>query len=211
MSASLQPVFQIHLRWCHICILQVAFPGAYRCVCVRLKLSHLAVAAIIKVWQLLLPGLLSAPCGTLALYLHTSHWQSQPSRKSTTSDAAYRSKTTATRPESMPALWHAPGKIVHPRVVCMDCWAQADLIGELEGAGGAPDTDGCGPAFKVLRQLAQRLLTDAAERHNRCCRSRLFVPLCLFGAQHACSRGQPAFPQEIVRALQGALCHVISL
>ena len=29
--------------------LQVAFPGAYRCVCVRLKLSHLAVAAIVKV------------------------------------------------------------------------------------------------------------------------------------------------------------------
>ena len=46
--------------------------------------------------------------------------------------------------------------------------AQADLIGELEGAGGAPDADGCGPAFKVLRQLALRLLTDAAERHNRC-------------------------------------------
>ena len=55
-------------------------------------------------------------------------------------------------------------------MICMECWAQADLIGELEGAGGAPDADGCGPAFKVLRQLAQRLLTDAAERHNRCCR-----------------------------------------
>ncbi len=27
---------------------QVAFPGAYRCVCVRIKLSHLAVAAIVK-------------------------------------------------------------------------------------------------------------------------------------------------------------------
>lgn len=27
---------------------QVAFPGAYRCVCVRVKLSHLAVAAVVK-------------------------------------------------------------------------------------------------------------------------------------------------------------------
>ncbi|KAK9830879.1 hypothetical protein WJX81_001263 [Elliptochloris bilobata] len=71
--------------------MEVAFPGAYRCVCVRLKLSHLAVAAIVK----------------------------------------------------------------------------ADMIGELEGAGGAPDADGCGPAFKILRQLALRLLTDAAERNNR--------------------------------------------
>lgn len=31
---------------------QVAFPGAYRCVCVRVKLSHLAVAAIVKVRKL---------------------------------------------------------------------------------------------------------------------------------------------------------------
>lgn len=45
---------------------------------------------------------------------------------------------------------------------------QADLIGELEGAGGAPDAAGCGPAFKVLRQLALRLLTDATEHCNKC-------------------------------------------
>lgn len=63
--------------------------------------------------------------------------------------------------------------------------AQADLIGELEGAGGAPDSDGCGPAFKVLRQLAQRLLTDAAERHNRC--YGMSLPRC--AAQHVCCRG----------------------
>jgi len=45
---------------------------------------------------------------------------------------------------------------------------QADLIGELEGAGGAPDAGECGPAFKVLRALALRLLADATERCSAC-------------------------------------------
>lgn len=75
-------------------MLQVVYPGAYRCVCVQIKLHHMAVNAT----------------------------------------------------------------------------AQAGVLGELEGAAlvdSSLDPQGCGPAFKVLKQLVSNWLTDAVQNHNR--------------------------------------------
>lgn len=71
--------------------LQVLAPGAYRCVCVKLTLNHLAVNAII----------------------------------------------------------------------------QAGLVGELEGAAVLEDSQGCGPAFRVLKGLAEAALADATKHGNK--------------------------------------------
>lgn len=69
---------------------QVCFPGAYRCVCVHLRLMNLAVNAIGK----------------------------------------------------------------------------ADAVAELEGGATAVDAIGCGPAFRILRQLLLNWLHDATQFSN---------------------------------------------
>ncbi|GAB4815178.1 hypothetical protein N2152v2_002224 [Parachlorella kessleri] len=72
--------------------MQVCFPGAYRSVCVELKIDHLAVNAVLE----------------------------------------------------------------------------AALLSELEGSALMDDQQGCGPAFLVLRNLAQSWMEDASKRNNIC-------------------------------------------
>lgn len=71
---------------------EVSWPGAYRCVCLEVRLDHLAVCAVLE----------------------------------------------------------------------------AATLGEMEGAALVDDQAGCGPAFRVLRQLAQSWLDDATKRNNIC-------------------------------------------
>lgn len=69
---------------------EVSWPGVYRCVCLEIKVSHLAVCAVLE----------------------------------------------------------------------------AATLSELEGAALLDDQAGCGPAFRVLKNLAQNWVEDAAKRHN---------------------------------------------
>ena len=71
---------------------EVSWPGAYRCVCLEVRLDHLAVCAVLE----------------------------------------------------------------------------AATLSEMEGAVLVDDQAGCGPAFRVLRQLAQSWLDDATKRNNIC-------------------------------------------
>ena len=71
---------------------EVAWPGAYRCVCLEVRVNHLAVCAVLE----------------------------------------------------------------------------AATLGEMEGAALGDDQAGCGPAFRVLRGLAQNWVEDATRRHNIC-------------------------------------------
>ena len=43
---------------------------------------------------------------------------------------------------------------------------QAALLSELEGSALMDDQQGCGPAFLVLRNLAQSWMEDASKRNN---------------------------------------------
>lgn len=43
---------------------------------------------------------------------------------------------------------------------------QASIISELEGSTLLDDQQGCGPAFRVLRNLAQNWMEDASKRNN---------------------------------------------
>ena len=70
--------------------LELSYPGVHRCVCVEIKINHLAVCAVLE----------------------------------------------------------------------------AGLLGELEGAALIEDQQGCGPAFRVLRTLAQHWMEDATRRSN---------------------------------------------
>lgn len=45
---------------------------------------------------------------------------------------------------------------------------EAATLGELEGAMLLEDQDGCGPAFRNLKNLAQMWIEDASKRHNVC-------------------------------------------
>lgn len=54
--------------------------------------------------------------------------------------------------------------------MAVNATAQAGVLGELEGAAlvdSSLDPQGCGPAFKVLKQLVSNWLTDAVQNHNR--------------------------------------------
>lgn len=45
---------------------------------------------------------------------------------------------------------------------------EAATLGELEGAMLLEDQDGCGPAFRTLKNLAHMWIEDASKRHNVC-------------------------------------------
>lgn len=43
---------------------------------------------------------------------------------------------------------------------------EASTLGELEGSMLLEDQAGCGPAFRILKSLAQTWVEDASKRHN---------------------------------------------
>jgi hypothetical protein len=60
---------------------------------------------------------------------------------------------------------------------------QAAIISELEGSTLLDDQQGCGPAFRVLKNLAQSWMDDASKRNNMWACTfagarRWNVPLC---------------------------------
>jgi hypothetical protein len=52
------PIIPLSARPVWLLPLQVVFPGAYRCVCVEVRLSHLAVNAVLEVRCALLPAIM---------------------------------------------------------------------------------------------------------------------------------------------------------
>ncbi|KAK9824549.1 hypothetical protein WJX72_011249 [[Myrmecia] bisecta] len=113
--------------------IEVVFPGAYRCVCVRLRLHHLAVNSII----------------------------------------------------------------------------QAALIGELEGAAVLDDQQGCGPAFRVLKQLVQNWLNDAANFSNMYA-DTLLRNLWRWLCSPAAGLSSPALQRTVVGLMRKVLAQLVA-
>lgn len=137
---------------------QVAFPGAYRCVCVELRISHLAVNAVLEVrggrallWLLGLVATGDAGAAEGVTGSEPGQAGSFPSCR------RWRRAHAAAPSPAAPPLPLAP----HPPTC-----PQAATIGELEGSTLLDGQHGCAPAFRVLRGLAQSWMDDAARRSN---------------------------------------------